>query len=756
MQIERNLTRYVVFGEESLLTALTKISANKSGFVVVIDEQGRALALLTDGDIRRWLTSTPNVDLDREVLGVANETFSSLPAEAAPEQIEAAFSDQIKVIPLLDTEKRLVAVAVAGRAEFVIGNRKIGPGEPSFVIAEIGNNHQGDLDLAIRLIDLAAEAGADCAKFQMRDLSSLYRAGGRGDDPSQDLGTQYTLDILNRFSLSQDDMLRAFDHCRTRELEPMCTPWDIPSLAVLDHYGMAAYKIASADLTNHDLLRAMTATRKPLICSTGMATESEISQSVALLRAGGAAFCLLHTNSTYPAPYKDINLHYMDRLGEIGRCPVGYSGHERGIAVPIAAVARGAVVIEKHFTIDRGLEGNDHKVSLLPHEFRAMVDGIRAVEESMGSGAERIITQGELMNREVLAKSLFASVDIAAGELITDEKVVAHSPGQGIQPNRRKELIGRIARRAITAGTNFFPTDLEDDGVSARSFNFARPWGLPVRWHDYRKMLTMSNLDLLEYHLSYRDMEVDLAQWFDEVLDADYVVHAPELFAGDHTLDLVSSDEEYRQRSIHEMQRVVDITRALKSWHGRAGTPLIITNVGGFTTSGTLPVAEREQLYRRLENSLAQIDCEGVEIIPQTMPPFPWHFGGQSYHNLFIDPNEIANFCQQNNMRVCFDISHSQLACNHAGWSMMDFCRKVGPYTAHLHIVDARGVDGEGLQIGDGTVDFRAVAQVMDQTCPEASFVPEVWQGHKNEGQGFWTALSRLEPLFALQQAAAE
>jgi N-acetylneuraminate synthase len=138
---------------------------------------------------------------------------------------------------------------------------------------------------------------------------------------------------------------------------------------------------------------------------------------------------------------------------------------------------------------------------------------------------------------------------------------------------------------------------------------------------------------------------------------------------------------------------------------------------------------------------------DSVEIIPQTMPPFPWHFGGQRYHNLFVDPQDTVEFCQKYGYRVCLDVSHSKLACNHHHLSFKEFVEAVGSYTAHLHIADAEGVDGEGLQIGEGEIDFPALAEDLDTTAPQASFIPEIWQGHKNEGEGFWIALERLEKL---------
>ena len=261
--------------------------------------------------------------------------------------------------------------------------------------------------------------GADCAKFQMRDMNRLYRNAGKSNDMSSDLGTQYTLDLLERFQLADEDLYKCFDHAAKRGLIPLCTPWDQASLEKLNRWGMEGFKVASADFTNHEHLSSLAATGKPLICSTGMASELEIRSGIRHLQNQSASYVLLHCNSTYPTPFKDVNLRYIERLRDLSGAPVGYSGHERGIEIPIAAAALGAVVIEKHITLDRCMEGNDHKVSLLPDEFSQMVKGIRRVEESMGSSGERSISQGEMMNREILAKSLVATCDIAMDTEIT-------------------------------------------------------------------------------------------------------------------------------------------------------------------------------------------------------------------------------------------------------------------------------------------------------------------------------------------------
>ena len=731
-----------------MLTALQKISENKSRIVFSVTEHGRLEGVVTDGDIRRWLMSGAEFDLNAPVSSVSNSEYVCADPNAPLENIQALFSERIEFIPLVDSQNHLVAFARRAAREILIGDHIIGPNQPVFLIAEIGNNHNGSLDRAKQLIDRAAESGADCAKFQMRDMETLYANRGDPNDASQDLGSQYTLDLLSRVNLDRDSLFKAFEHCKTQGLVPLCTPWDLKSVVALEEYGIEAYKVASADLTNSELFKAIACLGKPILFSTGMSYEAEILQTIELLRRSGAAFVPLHCNSTYPTSFKDVNLNYLDRLKDFVDGPVGYSGHERGYQVAVAAVAKGAKVLEKHFTLDRAMEGNDHKVSLLPQEFAEMVAAVRVVEESLGVSRSRTLSQGELMNREMLGKSLVAVKDIAKGEEILNEWIIVQSPGRGLQPNRRTDLVGQRARRTISSGDFFYPSDLGEGIVEPREYQFRRPWGVPVRYHDFSKLGSLVEPDLFEFHLSYKDLNLDPDDFFSEPLSSQLLVHSPELFAGDHVLDLVADDQKWRQESAKNLERVVSITRFLKRWFPKTDRPKIIVNVGGFTQNQPLSLKAREKLYKRLGEMLSCLDVEGVEILPQTMPPFPWHFGGQQYHNLFVIPSEVDAFCRKTGLRVCFDVSHSALACNHLGLSMSECVQLIGPHTAHLHLADADGVDGEGLQIGAGTIDFSALAKGLEENAPKASFIPEIWQGHKDQGSGFWLALEKLESWF--------
>tara|TARA_B110000211_G_scaffold46695_1_gene50058 strand:- start:10439 stop:12691 length:2253 start_codon:yes stop_codon:yes gene_type:complete len=746
MFLTKKIQEYICFNGISVADALEKINNNKSRIVFVVSDKGRLLGSLSDGDIRRWLIGTDDLDLTLKVKHVMNESVISLRVSTDRQEIKENFLNGIDCIPMVDEYNHLVQLAFNERDGFFIGNKEISEKSPSFIIAEIGNNHQGCIKLAKELVDHAVDANVDCVKFQMRSMDKLYKNSGELNDDSVDLGAQYTLDLLSRFQLTNHELMEVFDYAKSKAIIPLCTPWDVDSLTALESYGMEAYKVASADFTNFELLEAIANTGKPFFCSTGMSTEGEIKQTVRFLDSLGSNYVLLHCNSTYPTPFKDVNLNYITRLKKITGQLVGYSGHERGIFIPIASIALGACVIEKHLTVDKSLEGTDHKVSLLPEELRDMVTKIRQVEESLGTDdTPREITQGELLNRENLAKSLVATKNIKNGWIITRDMIEIKSPGQGLQPNRIDDLVGKVANRDIEASGFFYNTDIIGQ-IIKRNYNFSRPFGVPVRYHDFHAIKEGTNLDFVEFHLSYNDLKIKLEKYFGDEELLGFAVHSPELFENDHILDLGSDDEQYRAHSIVLLTEVVSITRSLKKYFPKTTSPVIVLNAGGWDVNGFISEANKSIKYQLISDSLSQIDLSGVTIAIQTMPPFPWHFGGQSFHNLFVCADEIKVFCSQNpNIKICLDVSHSMMACNYYGWDLLNFVEKIAPYNVHMHIVDAKGSDGEGVKIGEGDVDFHALFRLLNKVNEKVQFIPEVWQGHKNNGEGFWSGLEFLE-----------
>ncbi len=625
-----------------------------------------------------------------------------------------------------------------------INNHNIKKGNKVFVIAEIGMNHNGSITRAKKLIDHASSMKVDCVKFQMRSLKDLYSNDALAIS-SGDLSTQYTINLLKKFELSQKDFRNLSKYAKTKNLIFMCTPWDKKSVDNLEKINVPAYKIASADMTNIDLIEYILKTKKPLILSTGMSNEQEIDATVRFLKDKKAVFALLHTNSTYPTPLKDINLNYIDRLIRKYDVPIGYSGHDRGIMPTLYAVAKGACIIERHITLDKNMEGPDHAASLDISEFKQFMTNLRDLEISLGSQKSRTMTQGEMINRENLSKSIYSAKNIKKGLKITRSMLEVKSPGQGISPQNISKIIGKKLNKNISKGKPLFLSDFKKNINPKKNYAFKLNWGIPVRLHDAKTLTKMVNPDIIEFHMSYHDLDENFDKYLNINKKLDFLVHAPELFKDDHLLNLCSDNIKYRKLSIKYLQDVIDKTIKLKKYFPRTEKPMIVINCGGFSKDSFMPLKSRINYYNILSESFKSLDHRGTYLLPQNMAPFPWHFGGQRYQNLFIESDEIIKFCKKNNLYICHDLSHSHMACNYFKIDHLEYTKILSPFVKHYHIADASGIDGEGLQIGEGTIDFKNILRIIKKSKIRQSFIPEIWQGHKNDGEGFWVSLKQLE-----------
>ena len=323
----------------------------------------------------------------------------------------------------------------------------------TLIIAEAGVNHNGDMQLANQLIDAAAEAGADVVKFQTfqaDQLATNKAAKASYQQQTTDKGeNQQTM--LKRLELSFDQHQQLISYCQNSNIEFLSTAFDDPSIDLLNQLNLKRFKIPSGEITNLPYLRRLGGLGKPLILSTGMANLGEIEAALVVLETAGtdrAQITVLHCTTEYPAPMAEVNLRAMQTIGQAFGVAVGYSDHTAGIEVPIAAVALGATVIEKHITLDQNLPGPDHKASLEPKEFAAMVRAIRNIEQALGDGIKRP-TASEAANLQVVRKSLVASRAISIGELFSADSVTAKRPGTGISPMRWDELIGHPSARAF-------------------------------------------------------------------------------------------------------------------------------------------------------------------------------------------------------------------------------------------------------------------------------------------------------------------
>lgn len=334
-----------------------------------------------------------------------------------------------------------------------IAGRAIGPDQPPYVIAEIGANHNGDIDLCLRMIDAAHAAGADAVKFQSWTSDSLISRA------EYDRNTRYVTDArtptleeaVRQYQLGADQFRTIARFCAERGITFFSSCFAPVEVDVQETLGSPAYKVASMDVNNLPLLEHVARTGKPVLLSTGMASLGEVERALATLRAHGSGpLALLHCLSIYPSPPEMVHLRMIDTWHRAFGVPVGYSDHTLGTAVPLAAVALGACILEKHFTIDRGLEGWDHAISADPAELRSMVDGARAVFASLGSGV-RAVSEAEMEKRKVFRRRMVAVRAIRRGERLTPADVTFKRPGTGIQPDELQYVVGRAVARDVAA-----------------------------------------------------------------------------------------------------------------------------------------------------------------------------------------------------------------------------------------------------------------------------------------------------------------
>ncbi len=336
--------------------------------------------------------------------------------------------------------------------------RQIGGGARCFVIAEAGVNHDGDLAVAHQLVDAAADARADAVKFQTFAPDALASANApkAAYQLRRTAGAESQREMLRRLSLSREAHVALKDHAERRGLLFLSTPFDEGSADFLEQLGVAAFKVASGEITNHAFLRHLGRKGKPLLLSTGMSDLAEVAAAVHA--AAAPSLALLHCLSSYPAPPEQANLRAMETLRRSFEVPVGYSDHTLGSAVMLASVALGAALVEKHLTLGRDRSGPDHAASAEPLEFRALVEQIRFVESALGDGVKSV-QPAERETRAVARKSLFAARDLFRGERIDEHALRAQRPGTGISPSRLPALIGRVLTRDLPEGALLSESD---------------------------------------------------------------------------------------------------------------------------------------------------------------------------------------------------------------------------------------------------------------------------------------------------------
>lgn len=333
-----------------------------------------------------------------------------------------------------------------------IGGKLVGSGHPTFIIAEAGSNHDNDLDQAIRLIDVAADAGCDAVKFQIFRAEEM---AARTSDPVATLNsfgrTETLFELYKRLEIPRGWLATLQAHAAKRGILIFATPFDRAAVDLMVELGMPAIKMASFELPDLPLLKYCARTGLPIIISTGIAGLGEVEEAVrAMEEEGNGKIIILHCNSAYPTEFADVHLRSMETLRQAFGYPVGYSDHTLGITVPIAVATLGGNVIEKHFTVDNTLPGPDHKFALPPAQLRAMVDGMRAAEAALGS-SHKVVTASSSVTKKIAGRSMFAARDLEPGHVITTEDIVILRPGTGLHPRFLPVILGRSVKKAVAS-----------------------------------------------------------------------------------------------------------------------------------------------------------------------------------------------------------------------------------------------------------------------------------------------------------------
>jgi len=613
----------------------------------------------------------------------------------------------------------------------------------TYIISEIGINHNGSLKTALELIEASAAAGVDAVKFQKRKLENIYAKSILDNPNSAEWNFDYLIPLLKEFELTHEEYYVIKKKCDDLNLELIITPFDEDSATFAHELGISAFKIASADMTNYSLIRKCASFGIPLIISTGMWNEEDIRKCVSYCDTLEFEYTLLLANSTYPTPYESLNLGFFDTLKSI-HSSVGYSGHERGTFIPIAAVAKGATIVEKHITFDRYAEGPDHKASMYPEEFREMVDNIRNLDLAMGDGKK--VNQAETLAKEAFARSAVAVTDLKVGHILSLEDVDYKSPGKGIFQHEIEDFIGRPLKRNIKEGGYIASKDFEEI-VPIKEWkipDFTKRWGVKCRFHDYDEYESVKS-PVVEFHCSETDLDVDFTG---ESKHSQLVVHAPEI-VGRELVDLCSDDPRIVKNSIDILQKTISKTLQMAQRFPSA-KPKIVMHLGGMSLKHVLSEKPNELMIEKSIDNFKKLKFNNadVEILPENLPPRPWYLGGQWFQYGFMPAEDMIRFCEHFDLGMTFDICHAGLYCNHSGVDLKDYSKDVLHLVKHVHISDARGIDGEGVGIGEGNIKFEEILDVLRPG--DFSWVTEIWSGHLHQGCGTYKSMHQLKKFSSL------
>lgn len=600
------------------------------------------------------------------------------------------------------------------------------------IIAEIGINHDGDFDKAKKLIDLAKESGVWGIKFQYRNLTRSYHG------QSKEIGDESLKHEIEKVYLSPSKILELTTYAKKKNLKAGISFFiKEDALDFNEHISeFDFYKIPSVELSNLVLIDHLMKKEKLVLLSTGCHDEYEIKQVIAHLKSKNN-WMMLHCVSNYPLASYNAKLGYIKRLEQLCEKSVGYSSHDQDWELCLLALKEGATIIERHITLDKNDKGLDHSTSSTPDEFKKLGDIIKNWNDIYRGNEERVLNQGELLNKQNLGRSFVSLEDYEIGDQIELDKLEYRSPKTGLDINTIGSFLSKKLVKPLNKGEVLQPSHFKN--VFELTENeiqkcISKRISLPIRLHDAVEIQKTFPLKNFEFHLSYVEVLGD----FDYAIienENQYSIHLPDYIDSVTLIDPFSDDSYQKELSDKIIRRCKDIGDEIYKI-----TQKQVVIVGSFS----LYKVEKNKFYFNLKELFEKLNDKKTIFIPQWLPPIAWYFGGSIVLDVFNDDDAI-NFIEENNFPICLDISHLFMCKSNLEMSFEKAYETLLKNTEHIHIADAKGIDGEGIEIGSGDKgNLNYIKRILENPNQK---VIEVWQGHLDNFAGFRTALKTISNL---------
>lgn len=608
-------------------------------------------------------------------------------------------------------------------------------------IAEIGKNSDGDLGRCEVLLRGVAKAGANAVRFVHFSTSDSVHPQALLPNAQRAWSLKLELPFLSERLFTAEEYRTILGWCAELGLDFVGTPWDIPSYDLLAECGVEHFKINSLNAHNFPLVTRVLKEAARVYLSTGGLGEGQVRKLWAELPVDGRDVVLMHAVTAYPAPVSTINMRALEVLRGI-HPQVGYSSNDLLDTTGPAAVALGATVFDKHVHLTDS-DQPAHRASVSVADYAAMIEDTGRFTATLGRTSKQE-SRGEMANRDVLAKGLVLARDVPEGRTITPDDLALQLPPKGALAEAWPEVVGTTASRHLAKGEYLFTSDVRGQGGRGEEQDpdFLGPRGLVpgtrgvvVRLKDIDEMTRGRDFDYVEVHYAASDLERpdDFGEY-----DLDLAVHLPE-YASGVLLDLCSYDEALRRYSIDIINRVMDRARGLKKHFLRCADDVrFVIHPGALTYPRLLDDPERQ--YALFADSMNRLDTSGLQILVENMTPYAWFIDGdwspkQGQSNSFMESGAMASFLSENNYSMCLDLCHAKLFCNAAGVELSEYMRTVKPFVRHIHFSDCTGIDGEGVQVGEGEINWAEVCETFADY--QFGWTPEIWNGHLDHGRKF-------------------